>query len=76
MDAGLKKLAWMVDTITPRIEDDDLTELATDIPTSSRGYRTGTGIVAVAECAGERVSRTTSESLEKAKEGAESWRAA
>ena len=55
MDAGLKKLAWMVDTDnSAAIEDDDLTELATDIPDlkSRLGLVDGDEvIVAVAECA-------------------------
>lgn len=75
MDAGLKKLAWMVDTDnSAAIEDDDLTELATDIPDlkSRLGLVDGDGLSSLSPSVlGERVSRTTSESLEKAKEGAE-----
>ena len=75
MDAGLRKLAWMVDTgDSASIEDDDLTELATDIPDlkSRLGLNDGDGLSSLSPSVlGERVSRTTSESLEKAKEGAE-----
>ena len=75
MDAGLRKLAWMVDADdSASIEDDDLTELATDIPDlkSRLGLVDGDGLSSLSpRVIGERVSRTTSESLDKAKEGAE-----
>jgi len=56
------------------IEDDALTELATDIPDlkSRLGLVDGDGLSSLSpRVIGERVSRTTSESLDKAKEGAE-----
>ena len=75
MDAGLRKLAWMVDADdSASIEDDALTELATDIPDlkSRLGLVDGDGLSSLSpRVIGERVSRTTSESLDKAKEGAE-----
>lgn len=76
MDLNLRKLAFMVDTeSSSQIEDEDLTELATDIP----DLKSRLGIVEDGmslgslspQVIGERVSRTTTESLHKAQEAAE-----
>ena len=75
MDAGLRKLAWMVDTENlSSIEDDDLTALATDVPDlkSRLGLVDRDGLSSLSPRAiRERVSRTTSESADKAREAFE-----
>ena len=81
MDAGLKKLAWMVDTDnSAAIEDDDLTRARHGHPrpqvAAGVGGR-GRVIVAVAECArrARRAARRASR-WKKPRKAPSSWRAA
>jgi hypothetical protein len=74
MDAELRKLVSAVDRGAPDLIDDDaLTELATDIPDlKSRLGIADEGLTSLSpEIVGERVVRATEESVGKAKEGAE-----
>ena len=74
MDASLRKLVSTVDRgASELISDEDLTELATDIPDlKSRLGIADEGMGTLSpEVLGERISRTATESAEKAREGAE-----
>lgn len=74
MDSSLRKLVSMVDRGAPElINDDVLTELATDIPDlKSRLGIADDGLASLSlEVLGERLVRTTEETVAKAKEGAE-----
>ena len=74
MDASLRKLVSTVDRgASELISDEDLTELATDIPDlKSRLGIADEGMGTLSpEVLGERISRTAAESAEKAREGAE-----
>lgn len=74
MDRSLRKLVSLVDRgASERINDEDLTVLATDIPDlKSRLGIADDGLTSMSlEVIGERIVRTAEESVGKAKEGAE-----
>ena len=74
MDKSLRKLVSMVDRGEPEfISDDDLTELATDIPDlKNRLGIADDGLPSMSlELIGERIARTAKETGEKITEGAE-----